>query len=279
MRRTLTAFFDDYDEAAATVRRLQDCGISYRDISLLANAAGYDGARHHIVPQGSTDDGSAGAASGAAAGGAIGSGLGLLAGLGLITVPGLGPVVAAGWLVAALTGAAAGAATGGLVGILVGEGLGDEEADIYAAGLKRGGSLVVARVDVADYDKARAVLEASPGQDLAARTSAPHGTGWHDAAAPSGAPPAETSPHPLIRSDRVEGTSVYDRDGTHIGKVARLVIDKPRGQVTHVVLSSGALFGAGGDARTLPWDTLTYDTHLQGYRAGLAEDQVRRPPA
>ena len=69
---------------------------------------------------------------GAGIGGALGGGAGLLAGLGLLAIPGLGPVVAAGWLAATAVGAAAGAATGGIVGALVDAGVDREHADVYS---------------------------------------------------------------------------------------------------------------------------------------------------
>ena len=71
----------------------------------------------------------------------------LLAGLGLLAIPGVGPVVAAGWLVATAAGAAAGGLTGGIVGALTQAGVSDEDAQVYAEGVRRGGTLVTARVN------------------------------------------------------------------------------------------------------------------------------------
>ena len=68
--------------------------------------------------------------------------VGLLTGLGLMAIPGVGPVVAAGWLVATLAGAAAGGVTGGAVGALTEAGISKDEADVYAEGLRRGGAVV-----------------------------------------------------------------------------------------------------------------------------------------
>jgi len=73
-----------------------------------------------------------------------------------LAIPGLGPVVAAGWLAATAVGAAAGAATGGIVGALTEAGVSTEEAHSYAEGVRRGGTLVSARV----ADAARVRLEA-----------------------------------------------------------------------------------------------------------------------
>ena len=72
--------------------------------------------------------------------------------------------------------------------------------------------------------------------------------------------------HPLIASDRVEGTAVYDRDGEKIGTVRKLMLGKLDGQVRYVVMGSGGLFGFGEDDVPLPWDSLDFDTELGGYK-------------
>src|SRR6185437_13482826 len=90
-----------------------------------------------------------GAGTGATTGAVLGGGAGLLAGLGMLAIPGVGPVVAAGWLVATLAGAGAGAAVGaaagGLVGSLTAAGVPEREAHVYAEGVRRGSSLVTVR--------------------------------------------------------------------------------------------------------------------------------------
>lgn len=85
-------------------------------------------------------------------GAALGGAAGLLAGLGAFVLPGLGAVVAAGWLASALAGAAAGGAAGGIVGALIQAGLSENDAAQYAEGVKRGGSLVTIRVAGQDRD-------------------------------------------------------------------------------------------------------------------------------
>ena len=88
-----------------------------------------------------------GAATGAVAGGAVGGTLGLLAGIGALAIPGLGPFIAAGPIMAALAGLGAGAATGGLVGALVGLGMPEYEAKRYQGRIKDGGILVSVHCD------------------------------------------------------------------------------------------------------------------------------------
>jgi hypothetical protein len=272
MRQTVTALFDHYDDAADAVRRLEDEGVSYRDISIVSNAAG----KAQIVPLGSTDDASAGAGAGAGVGAALGGGAGLLAGLGLVTIPGLGPMLAAGWLLAAAAGATAGAAAGGLIGLLVGAGVSGEDAHVYSEGLRRGGTLVIARVESEQYEEVRTILARSQVVDIAERRKSAS-----EAAPDRGIPgkPAHFASNPLIENGRVTGTGIYDRDGKHIGAVKRLMIGKKTGRVAYVVMESGGFLGVGEEKHLVPWGALTYDMHLQGYRTSITEDRVHGAPA
>lgn len=162
MTQTLTGLFDHYNDAAQAIRDLEAAGVPHGDISVVANnargdhVASTDRAAHD--PNAVADDAGKGAGVGAAIGGAGG----LLAGLGLLAIPGLGPVVAAGWLastaIGALAGGAVGAAAGGLVGALTHAGVPEEEAHAYAEGVRRGGTLVTARVSDDLAPAARAIL-------------------------------------------------------------------------------------------------------------------------
>ncbi|WP_337267946.1 PRC-barrel domain-containing protein [Oryzifoliimicrobium ureilyticus] len=83
----------------------------------------------------------------------------------------------------------------------------------------------------------------------------------------------------LIASDRVEGTKVYGVDGKHIGSVERLIIGKRDGRVAYAVLSFGGFMGIGTDHYPLPWEKLSYDTQLDGYRIDLTKDQIENAPS
>jgi PRC-barrel domain len=83
---------------------------------------------------------------------------------------------------------------------------------------------------------------------------------------------------PLIESDRVEGTTVYDPQGKNIGSIKRLMIEKISGRVAYAVMSFGGL-GMGEEEHSIPWSKLTYDTGLGGYRTDITEDQLRGAPA
>ena len=118
---------------------------------------------HTKAPEGAT----AGAAAGAAAGGV----LGWLVGVGALAIPGIGPLVAAGPIVAALAGAGAAGATGGLVGGLIGAGIPEVEAKRYAGRLREGGFLISVHCDDSKWaKKAEGILEATGGKQVV-RTS------------------------------------------------------------------------------------------------------------
>jgi hypothetical protein len=83
----------------------------------------------------------------------------------------------------------------------------------------------------------------------------------------------------LIASDRVEGTRVYGADGKHIGSIERLIIGKKDGRVAYAVLSFGGFLGIGHDHYPLPWEKLSYDTQLDGYRIDLTKEQIEGAPS
>ena len=82
----------------------------------------------------------------------------------------------------------------------------------------------------------------------------------------------------LIGSDKVEGTAVYGPDGTKIGSIERVMIDKLNGKVSYAVLSFGGFLGVGDDYYPLPWQSLKYDTNLGGYVTGITEAQLKNAP-
>jgi hypothetical protein len=183
--RAITALFDDYDDAARAVDKLEAEGIPHGDISIVANN---EGDRHaarlpgdRAVPRRDPEeesDAADGAGTGATLGTVLGGGAGLLAGLGLLAIPGVGPVVAAGWLVATVTGAGVGAATGGLLGGLTGAGLSEHEAETYAEGVRRGGTLVTVRADEAQADRVLSILDQHGSIDLDERAQDWRSQGW-----------------------------------------------------------------------------------------------------
>ncbi|OAN57186.1 general stress protein [Sphingomonas sp. TDK1] len=174
MSRTITRLFDDYSDAKAAVSELERLGVPHSDLSIVANNTHGD---HDVTDVNEHGDVTRGASTGAALGG-VG---GLLAGLGLLAIPGLGPIVAAGWLASTAAGAAiggiGGAATGGIVGALKNAGESEADAHVYSEGVRRGGTLVSARVSDELAPRAESVLNGR-GVDAATRGAAYRQSGW-----------------------------------------------------------------------------------------------------
>lgn len=177
----VSGLFDNYDDALTAVNKLQALGIDRANISLVANNADDWYGRRTGEPRTDSHTGE-GAATGAGIGAVVGGAGGLLAGLGLLAIPGIGPVVAAGWLAAtgagAVAGAAAGGAVGGLVGGLTSEGVSEERAHVYAEGVRRGGTLVSARVPDDRASEAQEILDNEASVDLTARERVYREEGW-----------------------------------------------------------------------------------------------------
>ncbi len=196
-QQTITRAYDSYTDASNAVTALEQAGIPHSDISLIGrdgsgSQKGTDTAARDDAPA----EAEAGAGTGASIGTIIGGGAGLLAGIGSLAIPGVGPVVAAGWLVATLTGAGIGAAvgggTGGLVGMLTGAGVPHEDAHLYAETVRRGGNVVSVRADATQVAMVEGVLDRHTAINPMARRAEYQGAGWtqHDEA---GAPYSPTT--------------------------------------------------------------------------------------
>src|SRR5262245_53436597 len=143
--KTIVALYDDLNEARRVVEDLVNNGVDREDISLMAGDPHGNYASELAVPESTANEAADGAAVGAVGGAVVGGLGGILLGLGALAIPGLGPVIAAGPIVAGLVGAGIGAAAGGLVGALVGWGVPEEEAAYYTEGVRRGATLVSVR--------------------------------------------------------------------------------------------------------------------------------------
>jgi len=172
---TITKLYDTFAEARLVVTDLEAAGIPHSHVSIVANNA-----EDQEIDKNAKVARDAGI--GATAGGILAGGAGLLAGLGIMAIPGVGPVVAAGWLASTLagaaTGVAAGAATGGVIGVLTESGVDHDEAHIYAEGIRRGGALVSVRTDDKWVGLAREILNRRPAVDPALRGQAYRASGW-----------------------------------------------------------------------------------------------------
>ncbi|HEY6577804.1 MAG TPA: hypothetical protein VIY09_00650 [Rhizomicrobium sp.] len=193
MTKTITRVYDDYGAAKSVVRELEAAGLSDSSIGIVAsNAEGWhkpgadtvdpkhDKARH------GNDDRATGAEAGGGIGVVAGGTVGVLTGLGLLAIPGVGPVVAAGWLAATAAGAVAGGAAGGIIGALAGSGTSEENAELYAEAVRRGGAIVTARVPDDEEPRYAAIMGRS-AIDVTQRAAIYRRTGWkgYDPAAPA----------------------------------------------------------------------------------------------
>src|SRR6187397_1709395 len=179
MTVTISRLYDNYNDAQRAVRRLEAAGVPHSDISIVANNSDnwFSTDKKKDRDADGVDDRAESAGKGAGIGAGLGGAAGLLAGLGLLAIPGLGPVVAAGWLAATAVGAAAGAATGGIIGALTQAGVSDDDAHTYAEGIRRGGTLVTARVPEANRARLDAVMNSS-AVNTVTRREAWQKTGW-----------------------------------------------------------------------------------------------------
>ncbi|SPE50560.1 conserved hypothetical protein [Verrucomicrobia bacterium] len=160
------------DEAQAVniVDRLKAAGFSNNDISVLLPDKG--STREFAHEKGTKAP--EGALTGAGTGGVLGGVLGWLVGIGALAIPGLGPFIAAGPIMAALSGAAIGATTGGIVGALVGMGIPEYQAKRYESRLREGRILISAHSDNADETKrAKEIFEQAGAEDIASSSEEP----------------------------------------------------------------------------------------------------------
>lgn len=197
MKRTVTRLFDKQDQAEAAVRELRRLGVGPDDLSVVLRHAGAGPTRSFAEPaEGKSDtaeavDTAVGAGEGLVAGGLIGGGAGLLTGLGILTIPGFGPVLAAGWLISTAIGATAGGVSGGALGGLLGalrkSGETEDDANVLAEGVRRGCVMVSVRVEEAEAARIEALLDLNSGARAASRGEIYRQEGWthFDADAPS----------------------------------------------------------------------------------------------
>jgi hypothetical protein len=189
MAKTVVGLYPDLSSAYQAVRALTDSGFNRQDIGILANntrneynsyfndSGKYAGA----TPQGGTQAGK-GVSEGAGIGAVVGGLSGLGIGLGLLALPGVGPVLAAGYWAAALAGtgigAGVGATVGGIIGALVGAGVPRDQANVYAEGVRRGGTLVTVNTTDAMAGQASAILKQFNPIDVESQVTGWQQEGW-----------------------------------------------------------------------------------------------------
>lgn len=175
--KTIVGMFETTSDVDKVLTELLSKGFSKSDVSVVA--------RREVLKESGLDI-TTGAEVGAITGATTGGIAGLLIGLGAITIPGVGPIVAAGefltWVGAMVLGLAAGAIGGGLLGGLVALGLPEHEAKVLVEGVKRGNLIVAVRADESRISEAENVFRAGNAVDIESRRQE-----WEEAIVPLGA--------------------------------------------------------------------------------------------
>jgi hypothetical protein len=163
-KKSVLCLAKTYAQADRIVTRLRSCGFAYNDISALfpdkQTTRDFAHEKHTKAPEG--------AATGAGTGGLVGGALGLLAGIGTLAIPGVWPLIAAGPIMAALSGAAVGAAVGGITGALIGLGIPEYEAKRYEGKIRDGRILISVHTESSDEaSRAKEVFQSEDAEDIA----------------------------------------------------------------------------------------------------------------
>jgi uncharacterized protein (TIGR02271 family) len=208
MAKTVVGLMHTPSEAESVVKDLQSsCRCERSDIGLMAKGEGGDSGR------GESERGrdvAGGAIKGATTGAALGGILGLVAGVASLSIPGFGPLIAAGPIASALAGAGIGAAAGGIIGALAGIGVPEEHAHYYAEGVRRGGTLITvhAKTDgVADC--AAEVMRKHGAMDIEERAAQWKQKGW-------GGKFAEDEVVPVVNEELVVGKRQVSKGKVHV---------------------------------------------------------------
>ncbi len=196
MNRTIVGVFDTASQASQAVQELITNGVRRDDISVVTLDKRTDGTLAEAATVDAGSNAGQGAGVGAVSGGVLGGTLGLLVGIGALAIPGIGPVLAAGPLAAALgsagagalVGAGIGAASGGLLGALIGAGIPEQDAHIYAESLRRGGTLVTVSTTEQSEAMVSNVLRSQGALDMDVHSARWRQQGWDGTASYDDAP-------------------------------------------------------------------------------------------
>ena len=244
MAKTIVGLFDNVSAAQSVVQDLLDNGFTRDQISLVAQNSQLSIDDNNEISEEASDGAGAGAVGGTVLGGA----LGLLVGTGLLVIPGIGPVLAAGPLIAAIgstaaavgataLGAGVGAATGGLAGSLVGAGVSSDDADHYAEGVRRGGTLISVEAEDTMVDKAYQIMKNHDVVDLKDRS-----TTWSN----SGSTTTPERAADQAGNDWEDSSKLGTGTGTISGAVTGAAIGSVGGPVGTVIGGiAGAVTGGG----------------------------------
>ena len=281
--KNVVGMFDNVRDAEAAVRDLRNAGVQDADISFVGRDKDEATmASNEYLAEGHSEA-AEGAGLGATSGTVVGGLTGLLVGLGILAIPGVGPVIAAGTLATALgttaLGAGIGAAAGGLLGALVGAGVPEEDAHIYAEGIRRGNALVMARVNDTMVDTTIDIMDRHNVVDIDERAQSYRDTGWSgfDANAEPyssgdrGYATMGDTDTSIDRDDYDRSSKVGTAGGVVAGAATGAALGSAGGPVGTVIggvagAVTGGAAGAAGDAAGVEASDNDYTTNTPGYR-------------
>ena len=175
MAKVVVGLFDEQSQAREAIEVLIESGIDCDRISIIVGDTAGEYTSYPEAGKTAEATGPGPTAKGMMAGGALGGLGGVLLGLGTLMIPGVGPVLAAGPLIAGLLGAGTGVAAGGLIGSLAAVGISKEEAETYAEEVRRGETLVMVTARDDEVDRVSNVLD-----DYGAIDVEEHASRWHE---------------------------------------------------------------------------------------------------
>jgi uncharacterized protein (TIGR02271 family) len=211
MARTVIALYDEVVHARDVVKDLIDNGFERERISLIANDA--RGKFRTLEGSEAESDMASDIGAGAGIGAVLGGIAGLVVGLGAFTIPGIGPLIAAGPLATTLAGLGVGAAAGGLVGALTNLGIPEEDAETFAEGVRRGGTLVTVETDEQRSNLAVDIMNRYHPVDMERRASE-----WKQANWEGFKPDAEPLTADEIDHERQGRSMPVVEEDLHVGK-------------------------------------------------------------
>ena len=281
MSRTVVGLFDTLTEAQHVITDLTDVGFPRDDISLVANDAQSEYAKYLAPGTVHRTDDAVTADEGAGFGAVVGGLTGILASLGALAIPGIGPVIAAGPLVAALTGGAvgavAGAATGGIVAGLVKTGISEEDAQAYAEGVRRGGTMLVVNSPDNMAQRAQDIMNRHGAVDVYERMTNWRSMGWQgfDVSAEPYTP-AQTTQTPSRMTEKRKTGLPRAEEEVNLREERVMVEHRPAdtADAGRAAVSANDFDAWSGDFRT-HYNThygtsgrYTYDQYMPAYRYG-----------
>lgn len=174
--KTIVGVYDDRENAREVIEDLVEAGYNRSDVSLLSPDP--DGTYARYSSGDAAADPGETAAAGVFSGGVLGGLIGVVLGLGAFTIPGVGPIVAAGPLAAGITGALTGAVAGGLIGALVDWGIPEDEAHYYAESVRRGSTMVAVKASEENISEIVRIMNQHNPVNVERRAASWRAQGW-----------------------------------------------------------------------------------------------------